>query len=459
MPTSTFLAIDLGSTAVKFVALVAGEIVQQFALPIPTYRDAQAVYQKCSDLQAILQQGFLQLPRDLRETVTKIGLSSAMHSVLPVVDGKYERVYLWSDTQALTTMQSFVDSDPIKAQAFYHQTGTPLHPMSPFAKLLHLQKRTASTTKWYGLKEWLVHYLTGKWLIDHATASATGLFDTQQLCWSKDILAYLNVTTSQLATLVSPLHQEPITSRCQQVYGLPKHCQVIVGASDGCLAAYASYYTTNQKTSVTIGTSIAVRTIEKTFAPDHAIGAFSYYLTDGLYVAGLPSNNGGCVIEWGRQTLFSEKVHFYEQTLPVILGQTPGAKGIRFIPYLNGERAPHWLNHTQKAGFDGLDLHHTRMDMMQAISEGVGFLIRGLLDRSGHPKQIACSGRLFEQRAFAQWILNVWQVTGEISRTNEPALGIYYLSEQPIVHVEPTILTYQPKIATQYDQLYALWNT
>ncbi len=47
------------------------------------------------------------------------------------------------------------------------------------------------------------------------------------------------------------------------LFGFSKEIQVIIGASDGTLAAYASYYSTGRTASSTIGTSAAVRQFTK----------------------------------------------------------------------------------------------------------------------------------------------------------------------------------------------------
>src|SRR5699024_7182599 len=51
-----------------------------------------------------------------------------------------------------------------------------------------------------------------------------------------------------------------------------------------------------------------------------------------------------------------------------------GANGIIFLPYINGERAPLW-NQQAQGVFWGLNINHTKEDMIRAVLEGITFNI------------------------------------------------------------------------------------
>jgi xylulokinase len=56
-----------------------------------------------------------------------------------------------------------------------------------------------------------------------------------------------------------------------------------------------------------------------------------------------------------------------------------GCRGLLFLPYLMGERSPHW-NPAARGVFLGLTLTHRRADMIRAVLEGVSFNLRIILD-------------------------------------------------------------------------------
>jgi xylulokinase len=57
----------------------------------------------------------------------------------------------------------------------------------------------------------------------------------------------------------------------------------------------------------------------------------------------------------------------------------PGANGLLYLPYLMGERSPHW-NPKARGAFVGLTIRHTRADMIRAVLEGVTMNLRIILD-------------------------------------------------------------------------------
>jgi xylulokinase len=57
----------------------------------------------------------------------------------------------------------------------------------------------------------------------------------------------------------------------------------------------------------------------------------------------------------------------------------PGAEGLLFLPYLQGERTPH-ADPDARGAFVGLQLRHDRGALVRAVLEGVAFGLRDSLD-------------------------------------------------------------------------------
>ncbi|MCQ9372088.1 FGGY family carbohydrate kinase, partial [Corynebacterium sp. 35RC1] len=147
-----FLGIDIGTTAIKIGLLEERKIIYQRSFPIYT-KTEKGRTQSASEIIAVLLKGITAIPSSLREQITVIGFSTAMHSLMPVINEKFEEIYIWSDNQASQVIAEFRQSS--LSESFYRQTGTPIHAMSPFAKLLHFKSAGGfdGKTKWYGLKE------------------------------------------------------------------------------------------------------------------------------------------------------------------------------------------------------------------------------------------------------------------------------------------------------------------
>ena len=182
------------------------------------------------------------MPLNVRREITKLSFSTAMHSLMP--DDGRRQIFLWSDLQAAETIDRFKQTK--LATHFYEISGTPIHAMSPFAKVLYFQEENLypAETHWYGIKELVMDYFTGKPVIDYATASATGMFDLRKQEWNGEILDYLGLKKEQLATLADTSQKFTMLKEIRELFDFSENIQVIVGASDGTLAAYASYYST-----------------------------------------------------------------------------------------------------------------------------------------------------------------------------------------------------------------------
>ena len=427
-----FLGIDIGTTAIKFGLIEDRKIIYSQSLPIKTHSHGLKQTQSATQISSQLISGVTTIPAQLKAAITVIGFSTAMHSLMPVAGETAEEIYIWSDNQASQTMTAFRQTD--LAATFYEETGTPIHAMSPFAKLAYFQTNGSYSkeTKWFGLKELAMALFTGQARIDYSTASATGLFSLKEKQWSQKILNYLSLSKAQLAPLCAPTDRFLITEEMAQRCGLKPEVEVMCGASDGCLAAYAGYISTGIRNSLTIGTSAAVRKVSETTVFDDQKQNFCYYLQDDLYVVGAPSNNGGCVLAWAKETLSEDPDGFYHY-LPQVMEESPiGSNGLRFFPYLNGERAPFWTNEIT-GGFSGLTLKHNRSDMLRAVIEGMLMNIDLLKQMAQLEGAVTVSGGFFQTKLLGQMTADVLGLTCYLSDENEPIFGLYDLYKSSVV--------------------------
>ena len=62
----------------------------------------------------------------------------------------------------------------------------------------------------------------------------------------------------------------------------------------------------------------------------------------------------------------SGEKNIYDEIESLARSSSIGANGLFFLPYLMGERTPHWDPHTRGA-FVGFTLYHNRADMIRAV--------------------------------------------------------------------------------------------
>lgn len=178
--------------------------------------------------------------------------------------------------------------------------------MSPFAKIGHFQKEKwfKDVIRWVGMKDYLMERLTGEFVVDYSIASATGLFNIHDKKWDAAILKKVGTDESMLAKLVDTDYSAPLLEDIADELFLTPNIPVYIGASDGCLASYASYVANGTLNTITIGTSGAVRKLSKTIELDDKGQTFCYYLNDTYWVIGGATNNGGQIMTWAEHVFF-----------------------------------------------------------------------------------------------------------------------------------------------------------
>src|ERR1700712_3734550 len=93
--------------------------------------------------------------------------------------------------------------------------------------------------------------------------------------------------------------------------------------------------------AITIGTSSAVRMVTTEVFTDDHMRTFCYHLGNSSYIIGGASSNGAVVLQWLKDSLL-QTTDTHEQPFDTAGKIDPGGNGLRFIPYIMGERAPVW---------------------------------------------------------------------------------------------------------------------
>lgn len=99
-------------------------------------------------------------------------------------------------------------------------------------------------------------------------------------------------------------------------------------------------------------------------------------------IIGGSNNLGGGLIEWVKQCYYAKEEYPYEVMEKEAAESDIGARGVIFLPYLLGERAPIW-NDNARGTFFGLERMHTRKDMTRAVFEAAAFIDRTMMEAIG----------------------------------------------------------------------------
>ena len=390
------IGVDIGTTSTKAVVFdTAGRVVAHHAVeyplltPTPTAaeQDPDEIYRAVLTVIREATRKANAAPGD----VICVSFSAAMHSLI-AVDANHRpltRSITWADSRAMEWAERIKnDWDGL---AIYQRTGTPIHPMSPLAKLVWLRREQpdvfARAARFIGIKEYVFFRLFKRYVVDYSIASATGLFNLAQLDWDAGALVVVGVTPERLPEPVpTTFHLTGLEPELARELGLSPTTPFVVGANDGVLSNLGVNAIGPGEVAVTIGTSGAMRTVVDRPVTDPSGRTFCYALTERHWVIGGPVNNGGIVFRWVRDELTASAVETakrlgidpYEVLTRIAERVKPGAEGLLFHPYLAGERAPLW-NANLRGSFFGLAMHHRKEHLIRAVLEGVIFNLYSIL--------------------------------------------------------------------------------
>ena len=360
MPRSAevVIGLDVGTSGTKALA------VTDDATVVATGRtDSPA---DPTDVGAAACEAIAQAVAEAGRPVAGVALSGAMHSLvgLDADGGALTPLLTWADHRADEQARRLRDGD------LHRRTGTPVHPMSPLCKLIWWREEEpetfAAVRRWVGVKELVVRALTGELLIDHGTASGTGMRNLRTEDWDDEALALAGLAPDRLPALVPSTHVTRLTAAGT---GLPAGTPVVVGGADGPLANLGLGAIRPGTVACSIGTSGAVRAAVDAPALDDRGQLFCYVLGPDRWVVGGATSNGGSVLDWLGEAVAPDLAG-PEEILRAAAAAPAGSRALLFLPHLEGERAPEWTTGARGA-YLGLRGEHGRADLLRAGLEGV----------------------------------------------------------------------------------------
>lgn len=453
---SYYLGVDIGTTSTK-AALFGenGTVISMHHVEYPLYSPAPAIAEQDPEeiFDAVIEAIKMAVKKAEIDagSLELVSFSSAMHSLIAIGkdDKPLTRCITWADCRATKWAEKI--NIELNGLEIYRRTGTPIHPMSPLCKIAWLgadhPEVFQQTKKFIGIKEYIFFKLFGKYIVDYSIASATGMFNLEQLTWDAAALNVAGITSEQLSELVSTkFYLTGLNEEYVSELGISAETPFIVGASDGVLSNLGVNAIDPGVIAVTIGTSGAIRTVTDRPVTDPKGRIFCYALTENHWVVGGPVNNGGMTFRWVRDQLTSAEVETakrlgidpYDVLTKIADRVTPGADGLIFHPYLAGERAPLW-NANARGSFFGLGLHHKKEHMIRAVLEGVILnlytVMLALQDMIGVPKKIQATGGFARSELWRQMMADIFNQEVVVPESFESSclgaivLGMYALGK------------------------------
>jgi xylulokinase len=298
---------------------------------------------------------------------------------------------IWADQRSVE--QAAWVSERISPSDVYRITGHRLSPAYSLEKILWIRDNQPdtykATYKFLHAKDSVIARMTGKFVTEPSDASSMNLYDLEKGTWSAAIVKATELDADKLPTIRASLDVvgELLPSVAEEV-GLPSGTPVVAGGGDGPCAAIGAGVVAEGSAYNYVGSSswIALSTPRPIFDPDEKTFSFAHMIP-GMFMPTGTMQAAGASYQWARDQLGKPEVQ-----AAAALGVSPyelmnlgaerspvGANGLLYLPYLIGERSPHW-NTRARGAFIGLTIRHTRTDMVRAVLEGITMNLRLILD-------------------------------------------------------------------------------
>ena len=427
---SYILAHDLGTSGNKATIYdTEGQLKGSCVYEYPTYYPFDGAVEQnpddwwiavCESTKQLLSESGIS-PTDI-ECVSFSGIM--MGCLLVGKDGKPLRnMLIWADTRS-SKQEKFM-LDRVSMNRGYEITGHRLSASYTASKLLWIKDNEPELYKaGYKVlhaKDYIVYRFTGKFVTDFSDASGTNLLDLRKKEWSKELYESWDISPSILPELHASTDViGKITDDAAKQTGLLQGTPVILGGGDGSCACVGAGVVSVGKAYNIIGTSSWISMASKEPYFDKEMRTFNWaHLDSSLYTPCGTMQAAGYSYSWYRDNLCEPEIQAakhagtsaYKLLDRHLNISPPGANGLLYLPYILGERSPHW-NHNARGAFIGIGISSAKSDFTRAVLEGVGFnlrIIMDILENYTNIDEITMIGGGAKGIGWLQLLSDIWQ--------------------------------------------------
>lgn len=379
-----FLGVDVGSSSTKGVLVdSSGHLLAEATRP------HEIVYPRPGwaeqDPERDWWDGFVAVCRELLARglgeVAAVGVSGLGPCVVAAdATGRPLRPAILYGIDTRATREIAALTELFGAGEILARCGSPLTSQSAGPKLAWLARHEpevwAATRRFFTAGSWLVHRLSGEYVLDHHSASQCGpLYDVRENRWADGWAAQVaaGLPLPRLAWAHETLGV--VSAAAAAATGLPQGIPVAAGTIDSWAEVAASGLRGPGEALLVYGTTMFLIEVGTAAAPDPRLwSTVAFVPGQRNLAAGLAT--AGALAVWVRgitgdvsfETLFEEAA-----------GAGPGAGGLLALPYFNGERTP-LFDPDARGLLLGLTTSHTRGHVTRALLEGAALAVRHNLE-------------------------------------------------------------------------------
>lgn len=351
--------------------------------------------------------------------ITGVGLSGQMMGAV-FLDEAYRPVrpaMIWADHRSTAQADQLLAR--VGQEEAYRRLGHRIHPTYSLAKAMWVRDSEpevwARTRHLCVAKDFVVHRLTGTLLTDHSDASGTDAYDQLAGAWSPLLLEAAGIDADLFPPVVaSTTVAGGLTPAAAAHTGLRPGTPVVLGGGDGPMAAVgAGVITPADGAYACLGSSSWISASSTEPLHDPLMRSMTFdHVVPGHFVPTATMQAGGASLSWVMGLLGAGRTG-YDDLLTEAAAVPAADEGLFFLPYLLGERSPHW-NAGAAGAFVGLHRHHGPAHLVRAVLEGVAFNLRtclGAFTENGIPVDgVDVIGGGATSDVWMQVLADVWEV-------------------------------------------------
>jgi len=375
-----YLGIDCGTQSTKTIALDAdsGRIVASAAqsyevLPgLPPGHLEQNPSTWTQAVDATIQQ-VLEALGARRKDVRGIGISGQQHGFVPLdANGRVIRAAkLWCDTSTAEEC-ALIREKFGGSKSVIEKVGMDMLPGFTAPKILWLKRNEPQNFSKLATvllpHDYLNFYLTGKLSMEYGDASGTALMNVRHRSWEWDVVDFIDPALAEKLPALSSSRKPAGTLLPDQAqrWNLSPDVLISAGGGDNMMGAIGTGNVALGRVTASLGTSGTIYAYSDKPVIDPLGDIAGFCDSTDAWLPLVCTMNVTVATEAARN-LFGWS---HAQLDEAVRSVAPGADGLLFLPYLQGERTPNLPRGT--GVFHGLTTHTmTPAHMARATMEGV----------------------------------------------------------------------------------------
>ncbi|WP_433723767.1 FGGY-family carbohydrate kinase [Nocardia sp. CA-129566] len=379
-----FLGVDIGTSGSKGVlvrpdgtVIARSERMHGVSTPRPGWVE--------HDAEAVWWAEFCAIIRELLDAadgakLDALGVSGIGPCLLPAdADGTPLRPAILYGVDTRATAEIAELNQEFGAAAVLERGGSPLTSQAVGPKLRWLARHepqvAARTHMLLMASSSLVHRLTGRYVLDHQSASqCVPMYDLRQRDWAWDWAAAAapGLRLPELAWPTDVVGR--VSTAAAAVTGLPVGLPVTTGTVDAWAEAASVGVRAPGDAMIMYGTTMFLVQVLTHPRPHPGLwltcGAWP-----GTYTSAAGMATSGAVTDWLRRLVGGDFAELVAEAAEV----PPGSRGLLALPYFAGERTP-LFDPDARGIIAGLTLGHGRAELYRAVLEGIAYGVRHNLE-------------------------------------------------------------------------------